>query len=80
MGHFHCICQFIFLSLVCSLGCQKELSGDDKALATVTGVIDGTGSFGAAVGQVSFDNNLKRNSHTQNKFFKVLEIFFYVLD
>ncbi|GFS00852.1 sugar phosphate exchanger 3, partial [Elysia marginata] len=35
------------------LGCQKQLSGDDKALATVTGVIDGTGSVGAAVGQIA---------------------------
>lgn len=36
----------------CAAGCQKALRGDDKALATVTGVIDGTGSVGAALGQV----------------------------
>nr|KAI8729687.1 sugar phosphate exchanger 3 isoform X2 [Biomphalaria glabrata] len=35
------------------LGCQKAIQGDDKALATVTGVIDGTGSFGAALGQIA---------------------------
>ncbi|GFO01978.1 sugar phosphate exchanger 3 [Plakobranchus ocellatus] len=35
------------------LGCQKQLSGDSKALASVTGIIDGTGSFGAAAGQIA---------------------------
>ncbi|CAG5121874.1 unnamed protein product [Candidula unifasciata] len=35
------------------LGCQKQLRGNDRALATVTGVIDGTGSVGAALGQIA---------------------------
>ncbi|BFZ08280.1 hypothetical protein BsWGS_11319 [Bradybaena similaris] len=35
------------------LGCQKQLRGNDRALSTVTGVIDGTGSLGAALGQIA---------------------------
>lgn len=33
------------------LGRQEALKGDTEALATVTGIIDGTGSIGAAAGQ-----------------------------
>ncbi|KAK3746572.1 hypothetical protein RRG08_019493 [Elysia crispata] len=47
------VSSLISSAVSADLGCQKELSGDDKALATVTGVIDGTGSFGAAVGQIA---------------------------
>jgi OPA family glycerol-3-phosphate transporter-like MFS transporter 1/2 len=32
------------------LGQHKSLEGNSKALATVTSIIDGTGSIGAAVG------------------------------
>ena len=32
------------------LGTHKSVAGSDKALATVTSVIDGTGSLGAALG------------------------------
>jgi len=35
------------------LGCQDLVRGSSEALATVTGIVDGTGSIGAAVGQVS---------------------------
>lgn len=31
---------------------QSALSASSEALATVTGIVDGTGSVGAAVGQV----------------------------
>lgn len=34
------------------LGRQEALRGGQEALATVTGIVDGTGSFGAAAGQV----------------------------
>lgn len=34
------------------LGRQEALRGSQEALATVTGIVDGTGSFGAAAGQV----------------------------
>ena len=34
---------------------QGTLRGDREALATVTGIVDGTGSVGAAIGQVYFD-------------------------
>jgi len=30
----------------------KELKNNEKAVGTVTGIIDGIGSFGAAVGQI----------------------------
>lgn len=34
------------------LGRQEALRGSQEALATVTGIVDGTGSLGAAAGQV----------------------------
>lgn len=34
------------------LGRQDLVKGSSEALATVTGIVDGTGSVGAAVGQV----------------------------
>lgn len=34
------------------LGRQDALRGSKEALATVTGIVDGTGSIGAAAGQV----------------------------
>lgn len=34
------------------LGRQEALQGSQEALATVTGIVDGTGSIGAAGGQV----------------------------
>ena len=41
----YCISSFI--------GCiQPALKGDSEALSSVTGIIDGTGSVGAALGQV----------------------------
>lgn len=35
------------------LGRQEALRGSQEALATVTGIVDGTGSIGAAGGQVN---------------------------
>lgn len=42
------------ISAACSadLGKQQALHGNAEALATVTGIVDGTGSVGAALGQV----------------------------
>lgn len=37
------------------LGRQEALRGSQEALATVTGIVDGTGSIGAAGGQVNKD-------------------------
>lgn len=34
----------------CRIGTHSSLEGNSKALATVTAIIDGTGSIGAAVG------------------------------
>merc|ERR1719510_2249061 len=47
------------------LGTHKSLRGSGKALATVTAIIDGTGSIGAAVGPflagwLAGDNNWSR--------------------
>lgn len=39
-------------SVSADLGRASELRGNAEALATVTGIVDGTGSFGAAVGQL----------------------------
>uniref|UniRef100_A0A453P782 Major facilitator superfamily (MFS) profile domain-containing protein n=1 Tax=Aegilops tauschii subsp. strangulata TaxID=200361 RepID=A0A453P782_AEGTS len=36
--------------LSADLGTHKSLKGDSRALATVTAIIDGTGSLGAALG------------------------------
>ncbi|CAL1526632.1 unnamed protein product [Lymnaea stagnalis] len=45
--------NLISAAVSADLGCQKQIQGDDRALATVTGIIDGTGSFGAALGQIA---------------------------
>ena len=34
------------------LGRQDAIQGNSEALATVTGIVDGTGSIGAALGQI----------------------------
>lgn len=44
--------NLISSAISADLGQQRKLKKNKKALATVTGIIDGTGSFGAAVGQV----------------------------
>lgn len=36
---------------------QSVLSANSEALATVTGIVDGTGSVGAAIGQVRMNPN-----------------------
>lgn len=40
----------ITTSVSAELGTHSSLQGNSKALATVTAIIDGTGSFGAAIG------------------------------
>lgn len=40
----------ITTSVSASLGQHSSLEGNSKALATVTAIIDGTGSIGAAIG------------------------------
>ena len=47
----------IFVLLCLILGRQGPVQGNTEALATVTGIVDGTGSFGAAIGQVSNHGN-----------------------
>lgn len=39
--------------LVVVVGKQGPIQGNKEALATVTGIVDGTGSVGAALGQVT---------------------------
>ena len=42
------------ISSVCAadLGKQSALQGNEKAISTITGIIDGTGSAGSAIGQL----------------------------
>jgi OPA family glycerol-3-phosphate transporter-like MFS transporter 3 len=44
--------NMISAAITADLGRQEILAASDKALSTVTGIVDGTGSFGAAIGQV----------------------------
>jgi OPA family glycerol-3-phosphate transporter-like MFS transporter 1/2 len=43
-------CALITTAVSADLGTHKSLKGDSRALATVTAIIDGTGSLGAALG------------------------------
>jgi len=45
--------NMISSAISADLGRQAALRGSQEALATVTGIVDGTGSIGAAGGQVS---------------------------
>ena len=40
------------ISSVCAADLGKSVHGNHRAVATVTGIIDGTGSMGSAVGQL----------------------------
>ena len=44
--------NMISAAITADLGRQEVLASSDRALSTVTGIVDGTGSFGAAIGQV----------------------------
>lgn len=44
--------NMISAAITADLGRQEILADNDQALSTVTGIVDGTGSFGAAIGQV----------------------------
>ncbi|KAE9414584.1 hypothetical protein Angca_002661 [Angiostrongylus cantonensis] len=44
--------NMISSSVSADLGKSRELRGNTEALSTVTGIVDGTGSFGAALGQL----------------------------
>lgn len=44
--------NMISSSVSADLGKARELRGNAEALSTVTGIVDGTGSFGAALGQL----------------------------
>lgn len=44
--------SMISSAISADLGRQEALRGSQEALATVTGIVDGTGSIGAAAGQV----------------------------
>lgn len=57
--------SMISSAISADLGRQEALRGSQEALATVTGIVDGTGSIGAAGGQVKLKhwgkNTLKKN-------------------
>ncbi|XP_076362363.1 sugar phosphate exchanger 3-like isoform X2 [Tachypleus tridentatus] len=44
--------NLVSTAISADLGRQKVLSGNKEALSTVTGIVDGTGSAGAAIGQL----------------------------
>lgn len=44
--------NMISAAITADLGRQEILAASDQALSTVTGIVDGTGSFGAAIGQI----------------------------
>lgn len=44
--------NMISAAITADLGRQEVLAASDQALSTVTGIVDGTGSFGAAIGQI----------------------------
>lgn len=53
--------NIISSAISADLGRQDALRGSKEALATVTGIVDGTGSIGAAAGQVKMkDGELNR--------------------
>lgn len=48
------VASLISTAVSADLGRHPELSNSKEALSTVTGIIDGTGSAGAAIGQVMY--------------------------
>lgn len=54
--------SMISSAISADLGRQEALRGSQEALATVTGIVDGTGSIGAAGGQVKLKHWGKKNT------------------
>ncbi|KAL5014851.1 hypothetical protein ScPMuIL_009121 [Solemya velum] len=46
------VSNLVSAAISADLGRQEGLHGSSEALATVTGIVDGTGSIGAAIGQI----------------------------
>ncbi|XP_064604682.1 sugar phosphate exchanger 3-like [Liolophura sinensis] len=46
------VANLVSAAISADLGRQEELKGSKEGLATVTGIVDGTGSAGAAIGQI----------------------------
>ncbi len=44
--------NMISATITADLGQQEAIKGNSEALSTVTGIVDGTGSVGAAIGQL----------------------------
>ena len=44
--------NMISAAITADLGRQGPIQGNQEALSTVTGIVDGTGSIGAALGQI----------------------------
>lgn len=44
--------NMISATITADLGQQGPIQGNQEALATVTGIVDGTGSVGASIGQI----------------------------
>ncbi|UYV62353.1 SLC37A3 [Cordylochernes scorpioides] len=65
--------NLISTAIAADLGRQKDLSGNSEALATVTGIIDGTGSAGAAIGQLLIP--LLKSKNTKNNWLLIFILF-----
>jgi MFS transporter, OPA family, solute carrier family 37 (glycerol-3-phosphate transporter), member 3 len=46
------VANMISAAITADLGGQGPIQGNKDALSTVTGIVDGTGSVGAAIGQI----------------------------
>ncbi|VDP17581.1 unnamed protein product [Soboliphyme baturini] len=46
------VANVISAAVSADLGSQKQIQGNAHALSTVTGIVDGMGSIGAAIGQL----------------------------
>lgn len=46
------VANMISAAITADLGRQGPIQGNKEALSTVTGIVDGTGSIGAALGQI----------------------------
>lgn len=62
----------ITTSVSAELGTHSSLEGNSKALATVTSIIDGTGSIGAAVGPLLAGFVTNSNKDWQNVFYMLM--------
>ena len=62
-------------TVAADLGQRNPMQHDKEALATVTGIVDGTGTIGAAIGQVH--NIQESNTSSSTIFFSLFFLSFF---